>query len=89
MNRRSLMKMAAAIPALPAAAQAQVSRATRATPSPKIKDVQVIATAPAGLRLVVVKILTDPVHDVMLYWRAPLHLLRGELIDPMEHVQRH
>jgi hypothetical protein len=36
-----------------------------------------------------VKILTDPVHDVMLYWRAPLHLLRGELIDPMEHVQRH
>ena len=33
------------------------------------------------------KILTDPVHDVMLYWRAPLHLLRGELIDPMRHVR--
>jgi hypothetical protein len=32
------------------------------------------------------KILTDPFHDVMLYWRAPLHLLRGELIDPMQHV---
>jgi mannonate dehydratase len=31
----------------------------RGTPSPKIRDVQVIATAPAGLRLVVVKILTD------------------------------
>ena len=29
------------------------------------------------------KIITDPVHDVMLYHRAPLHLLRGELIDPM------
>jgi hypothetical protein len=28
------------------------------------------------------KILTDPFHDVKLYWRAPLHLLRGELIDP-------
>ncbi len=28
------------------------------------------------------KIITDPFHDVMLYWRAPLHLLRGELIDP-------
>jgi hypothetical protein len=28
------------------------------------------------------KILTDPFHDVMLYWRAPLYLLRGELIDP-------
>jgi hypothetical protein len=33
------------------------------------------------------KILTDPFHDVMLYWRAPLHLLRGELLDPMEHVR--
>jgi hypothetical protein len=33
------------------------------------------------------KILTDPFHDVMLYWRAPLHLLRGELIDPMMHAR--
>ncbi|MEJ8853573.1 hypothetical protein WKW79_03285 [Variovorax robiniae] len=32
------------------------------------------------------KILTDPFHDIMLYWRAPLHLLRGELIDPMHHA---
>jgi len=29
------------------------------------------------------KILTDPFHDVKLYYKAPLHLLRGELIDPM------
>lgn len=35
------------------------------------------------------KILTDPFHDVMLYWRAPLHLLRGELVDPMHHAQGH
>ncbi len=35
------------------------------------------------------KILTDPFHDVMLYWRAPLFLLRGELLDPMEHVRGH
>lgn len=28
------------------------------------------------------KILTDPFHDVKLYYRAPFHLLRGELIDP-------
>ena len=28
------------------------------------------------------KILTDPFHDIKLYHRAPLHLLRGELIDP-------
>jgi len=32
------------------------------------------------------KILTDPFHDVKLYCRAPLHLLRGELVDPMEDV---
>ncbi len=35
------------------------------------------------------KILTDPFHDIMLYHRAPLHLLRGELIDPMSHVRPH
>ena len=29
------------------------------------------------------KILTDPFHDIKLYHRAPLALLRGELIDPM------
>ena len=29
------------------------------------------------------KILTDPFHDVMLYHRAPLHLLRGEWIEPI------
>jgi hypothetical protein len=32
------------------------------------------------------KILTDPFHDVRLYWRAPLALLRGEWIDPMDDV---
>jgi hypothetical protein len=36
-----------------------------------------------------IKILTDPFHDIALYYRAPLHLLRGELIDPMQHVQLH
>ena len=34
------------------------------------------------------KIVTDPFHDIMLYYKAPLALLRGELIDPMEHVHR-
>jgi hypothetical protein len=29
------------------------------------------------------KILTDPFHDIKLYYKAPFHLLRGELIDPM------
>jgi hypothetical protein len=33
------------------------------------------------------KILTDPFHDIMLYHKAPIYLLRGELIDPMPHVR--
>ena len=35
------------------------------------------------------KILTDPFHDIWLYHKAPLALLRGELIDPMPHVRSH
>jgi hypothetical protein len=34
------------------------------------------------------KILTDPFHDILLYRHAPLHLLRGEWIDPL-HARRH
>ena len=34
----------------------------------------------------ITKIITDPFHDVLLYYRAPLALLRGELIDPMDDV---
>ena len=30
------------------------------------------------------KILTDPFHDIKLYYKAPLHVLRGEMLDPME-----
>ena len=40
-----------------------------------IKDVQ------TGL-VWVTKIVTDPFHDIKLYHKAPLYLLRGELIDP-------
>ena len=32
------------------------------------------------------KIITDPVHDIKMYHKAPMYLLRGQLIDPMEHV---
>ena len=39
-----------------------------------IKDVQ------TGL-VWATKILTDPFHDIMLYWKSPLYLLRGELLD--------
>jgi hypothetical protein len=40
-----------------------------------IKDVQ------AGF-VWATKILTDPFHDIKLYHKAPLYLMRGELIDP-------
>ena len=40
-----------------------------------IKDVQ------TGL-VWMTKILTDPFHDIKLYYRAPSYILRGEFIDP-------
>jgi hypothetical protein len=35
------------------------------------------------------KILTDPFHDIKLYYKAPMYLLRGELLDTdaMEHAE--
>jgi hypothetical protein len=33
------------------------------------------------------KILTDPFHDIKLYHKAPLALMRGELIDPSIAVE--
>jgi hypothetical protein len=41
-----------------------------------IKDVQ------TGL-VWMTKILTDPFHDIKLYYKAPVYLLRGELLDVM------
>lgn len=34
----------------------------------------------------VTKILTDPLHNVDIYWRSPLALLRGQRYDPIEHA---
>jgi len=34
------------------------------------------------------KIVTDPFNDFKLYCKAPIYLLRGELMDPMEGEQR-
>jgi len=33
------------------------------------------------------KILTDPFNDAMIYWKSPLYLLRGELMDPMGEIE--
>jgi hypothetical protein len=35
------------------------------------------------------KIVTDPFHDIKLYYKAPFYLMRGELIDPMHQVRKH
>lgn len=33
------------------------------------------------------KILTDPFHDILLYHKAPIQALRGDLYDPIVHEQ--
>jgi len=68
-----------AITAREAAAQENVARATRGTPSPKIKDVSVIATAPAGLRLTVVKITTD--QPGLVGYGCGTYTQRAELVN--------
>src|SRR6476646_8838122 len=84
MQRRSLLQMAAGgalglLTARERQAQAQVTRATRGMPSPKIKDVSVIATAPAGLRLSVVKILTD--QDGLYGYGCATFTQRADLVN--------
>jgi mannonate dehydratase len=65
MNRRNLFKSIAAaglaglVTPREQKAQQAVEKAVRGLPAPKIKDIQVIETAPAGVRLSVVKIVTD------------------------------
>src|SRR6476620_2129725 len=60
-------------------AQAQVAKATRGMPSPKIKDVSVIATAPAGLRLSGVKSTTD--QDGLYGYGCGTYTQRAELVN--------
>ena len=32
------------------------------------------------------KIITDPFHDFKIYMKAPLYLMKGQLMDPMTHT---
>jgi mannonate dehydratase len=86
MDRRKLLQMAAGggfaglMTERHVKAQEQVNRATRAMPSPKIKDVSVIATAPNGLRLVVVKVTTD--QDGLYGYGCGTFTQRAELVVP-------
>ncbi len=65
MDRRKCFQLAAAgaagaiLSARRLAAEERVARAARGMPTPMIKDIKVIATQPATVRLVVVKVLTD------------------------------
>ena len=85
MDRRGLLQLGASA-ALPGfwiererRAQAQVTQATRGIPSPKIRDVSAIATAPAGLRLTVVKILTD--QDGLYGYGCGTFTQRADLVN--------
>ncbi len=54
-----------------------------------LRMLQLLASRGARTALAwIVKLATDPFHDIALYHRAPLALLRGELLDPMAHARR-
>src|SRR5271155_1367201 len=81
MNRRDLLKAASGFLTLrELSAQAKVERATRGTPAPRIKDISVIATAPQGLRLAVVKITTD--QDGLNGYGCATFTQRADLVVP-------
>ena len=86
MRRREAFRLAASGPvagllsARAAQAEARVERAVRGLPSPKITDVKAIATAPAGLRLVVVKITTD--QDGLYGYGCATFTQRADLVVP-------
>jgi mannonate dehydratase len=86
MLRRNLIKsiscgaVAALVASREAAAQEKVERAARGMRSPIIKDVSVIATAPAGSRLCVVKITTD--QDGLYGYGCATFTQRADLVVP-------
>ncbi|MBI3470598.1 MAG: starvation-sensing protein RspA [Candidatus Solibacter usitatus] len=86
MNRRSLLGLAAGAAASGLVtprqqqAEAQVVRATRGLPSPKIKDVSIITTSPHGLRLSVVKVTTD--QDGLYGYGCATFTQRADLVTP-------
>ena len=83
MNRRSfiagLTSGAVVLGPRQLVAQEATHRATRGLPSPMIKDIRVIATAPAGLRLTVVKVVTD--QDGLYGYGCGTFTQRAELVN--------
>jgi len=84
-QRRQLLKLAtsAAVGSLTSPlirAEQQVAQATRAMPSPRIKDISVIECEPAGVRLTVVKITTD--QDGLYGYGCATFTQRADLVKP-------
>ena len=85
MNRRSILKVGAASLAalsLPKEerAQNQIAKACVGMPAPKIRDISVIETQPAGQRLTVVKITTD--QDGLYGFGCATFTQRADLVKP-------
>src|ERR1700710_1654079 len=86
MKRRNVLKSIAAagfaglITPREQKAQQVAEKAIRGLPAPKIKDIQVIETAPAGVRLTVVKILTD--QDGLYGYGCATFTQRADLVKP-------
>jgi mannonate dehydratase len=83
LKRRDAIKAALAASFVPADLLAWQART--GMPSPKIKDIQVIATAPGSLRLVVVKIVTD--QDGLYGYGCGTYTQRADLV--VEAVNRY
>jgi mannonate dehydratase len=78
MRRRNLLKTIAGGALISGGRLAAAEPAARGVPSPRIRDIQVIATAPSGLRLVVVKVLTD--QDGLYGYGCGTFTQRAELV---------
>jgi mannonate dehydratase len=62
-----------------AKAEAQVARATRGMPSPKIRDIELILTQPDTVRLTIVKVLTD--QDGLYGYGCATFTQRADLVN--------
>ncbi len=84
-RRRDLLKSLAGAGSIALAprlmrAEEQAARATRAMPTPRIKDISVIECQPQGVRLTVVKITTD--QDGLYGYGCATFTQRADLVKP-------
>src|SRR3954469_12980923 len=85
MDRREIVRgllasSAALLASKTATAQNAIANASRGMASPKIRDISVISCAPAGVRLSVVKIITD--QPGLYGYGCATFTQRADLIEP-------